>query len=416
MSIRILNCSTSLENYYLCLREKVAGFSNRGPQSGDLVYLAVKVNKVLYCGARFVLDEVTDYRPWPDGERYVHSMTIKDVEYCEPFDIGQLSEFHQYWYLKFVQGAKPIANEDALSFLRESFEANKREELYVFEVEEPESDLDDDVSIEDENQAASISREIPELQVRIMGTFQTIHFLNETDQFRGLETLVNDNFYALFPQFPEQRTVLIQENRLFRTTGVKSRGINIPEIISIPDAVLIVFNKSQKNPFQINLIEYECYGEKKTRATDKSNYLNSHIIPQLMRFASAFSIITEDKTRETTIHNWTEKIIDYLNLKENEALANKVIDWIRQLNPGIKERSIEREMEKMLIQAFRTNLRVLLVIDELSSEQKSTIQNVINSFKLETGDPVQFGAYIVRLVEKISMEDQQADYALTIQG
>ena len=45
---RVLNCSTSLENYYICIEEKVAGFSNRGPQSGDQVYLAVKIGKTWY--------------------------------------------------------------------------------------------------------------------------------------------------------------------------------------------------------------------------------------------------------------------------------------------------------------------------------------------------------------------------------
>ena len=76
MPTRILNCSTSLENYYLCIREKVAGFTNFGPQLGVQAYLAVKVEGVLYCGARFVLDEVTDYRPWPDGDRYVNCMFV----------------------------------------------------------------------------------------------------------------------------------------------------------------------------------------------------------------------------------------------------------------------------------------------------------------------------------------------------
>ncbi|MBK8565053.1 MAG: hypothetical protein IPN76_17375 [Saprospiraceae bacterium] len=37
---RILNCSTSLENYYLCIEEKVTGFTRRGAQSGDLIFLA----------------------------------------------------------------------------------------------------------------------------------------------------------------------------------------------------------------------------------------------------------------------------------------------------------------------------------------------------------------------------------------
>lgn len=420
MPTRILNCSTSLENYYVCLRERVAGFSNRGPQPGDQVYLAVKVEGVLYCGARFVLDEVTDYRPWADGDRYVHCLTIKDVAFCQPFDLSRLSEVHQYWYLKYVQGSKLIEEERVLAFLEQHFAAAPLEAPFQFEAPaaaagEAEEQAEEE-AIVDERQAAKLSQELPELKVRIMGTFQTINFLNETDQFRGLETLVNNNFYALFPHFPENRTLLIPENRLFRTVGKKIHGRHISETSTYPDAILISFSKSQKNPLQINLIEYECYGDSKTRASQKSNYMNSHIIPQLMRFASAFSIITEDKTRENTVLNWTEKIIDYLNQKGNEAQCNRLIEWVRQLNPHIKERSIEREMEKLLVNAFRTNLRVLLVIDELSTEQKSTIQNVIHSFKLSTEDPIQFGAYIVRLVERITLSDQSAEYALTVQG
>ncbi|MBN8676649.1 MAG: hypothetical protein J0M29_00400 [Chitinophagales bacterium] len=42
MNTRILHCSNSLENYYLCLEHQVAGFSNRGPQPGDQVYLVEK--------------------------------------------------------------------------------------------------------------------------------------------------------------------------------------------------------------------------------------------------------------------------------------------------------------------------------------------------------------------------------------
>ncbi len=184
-------------------------------------------------------------------------------------------------------------------------------------------------------------------------------------------------------------------------------------IRTIPDGLLFVFNKNSKKPFQINLIEYECYGEKKTRATDKSNYLNSTIIPQLMRFASAFSIITEEATRRHTIEDWVDKIIDYIN--KDEALYNKVISWIRELNPSIKERSIEREIEKLLIDAFKNNLRVLLIIDELSTEQKNTIKNVINSFKLECGDNIEFVGYVVRLVQSISITNKEAEYALTVQ-
>ena len=54
-------------------------------------------------------------------------------------------------------------------------------------------------------------------------------------------------------------------------------------------------------------------------------------------------------------------------------------------------------------------------IKELCVEQKSTIQDAINSFKLATDDSILFGA-IIRLVERILLADQSAEFALTVQG
>jgi len=422
MKVRISHCSDSIENYNLCIQNKVAGFTNRGPQPGDLIYLVVKIDKQSLCGARFILDEPTDYKPWPDADNYVNTLTIKNVEYCSPFDISILSEAGgKYWPLKYVQGSKPINDDKAISILDSEFIKNKRDEFFEFEISEKttngktdEQKIDEHETIEDEKELAKVQKEIPDVKVNIMGTFQTIHFSNESDKIKGLETLANENFYSLFPQFLENKTLLIPENRLFKTKGFKVDGNNVTGIRTIPDGLLITFNLKQKHPFQINLIEYECYGEKKTKQTDKSNYLNSNIIPQLMRFASAFSIITEDKTREHTIKSWVDKIIDYLN--ENETQNNKVIAWIKELSPEIKERSIDREIEKQLTDAFNTNLRVLLVIDELSSEQKSTIKNVVSSFKLANGeDNVQFAGYVVRLVQKINIINNESEFALTVQ-
>lgn len=415
MDVRISHCSTSLENYYIVIEEKVDGFTNRGPNPGDLVYLVVKIGKTSYCGARYLLDEITDYKPWPDSERYVHALTIKDIEFCEPFDVSILSDAGgKYWAVKFMQSAKPIREEKAIYLLDETFRKRRINELYRFPAEQPKSeDETEDEITEDEKEAKKIVKEVPDAKINIMGTFQTIQFVNETDKISGLEILVNDNFYSLFPHFPERRTLLIPENRIFKTTGFKKDGHIIQGIRTIPDGILFVFNKHQKKPIQINLIEYECYGEKKTRGTDKSNYLNTTIIPQLMRFASAFSIITDENTRRATIGNWVDKIIDYIN--SDEQLSGKIISWIKELNPAIKERSLEREIEKLLIDAFKTNLRVLLIIDELSTEQKSTIQNVISSFKLENGENIQFIGYVVRLVQSISITDHTAQYALTVQ-
>ena len=85
-----------------------------------------------------------------------------------------------------------------------------------------------------------------------MGTFQTVQFSNETDKIKGLETLVNENFYSLFPQFPETKTLLIPENRLFKTKGFKVDGNNVQGIRTIPDGLLIEYDRKLKNPFRIN--------------------------------------------------------------------------------------------------------------------------------------------------------------------
>ncbi|MDB5239810.1 MAG: uncharacterized protein JWP57_435 [Spirosoma sp.] len=417
MKVRISHCSTSLENYYICLTDKVSGFINRGPQTGDLIYLVVKVNKKSLCGARFILDEATDYKPWADAESYVNALTIKNIEYCSPFDISLLSKVGgKYWAIKYIQGAKPIDEQVAIQILDDTFTKNKSDTLFRFDIQSLVTEIEDneETIIEDEEELKRLAKEVPNVKVNIMGTFQTVQFSNETDKIKGLERLVNENFYFLFPQFPENKTLLIPENRLFKTKGFKVDGNNVSGIRTIPDGILIEFDKKLKNPFRINLIEYECYGERKQKEIDKSSYLNSIIIPQLMRFASAFSIITDEQTRVKTVESWVDKIIAYIN--SDEAQSTKFINWIKEIYPEIKERSIEREIEKLLIDSFKTNLRVLLIIDELSSEQKSTIKNVVSSFKLANGDTnVQFAGYVVRLVQKINMINNESEYALTIQ-
>lgn len=419
MSVRISHCSKSLENYYLCLKENVSGFINRGPQPGDLVYLVVKVDKKSLCGARFVLDEQTDYKPWADSDNYVNSLTIKEIEFCIPFDISVLSKVGgKYWAIKYVQGAKPINDNEVIQLLDNEFKKNKTDLLFQFAlptltVENEETD-DEKTTIEDDKELEKLINIIPNAKVTIMGTFQTVQFSNETDKIKGLETLVNENFYSLFPQFPETKTLLIPENRLFKTKGFKVDGNNVQGIRTIPDGLLIEYDRKLKNPFRINLIEYECYGERKQKEIDKSTYLNSIIIPQLMRFASAFSIITEEQTRIKTIESWVDKIISYVNSEEQQM--TKFVAWIKEIEPEIRERAIEREMEKLLIDSFKNNLRVLLIIDELSSEQKSTIKNVVSSFKLANGESnVQFAGHVVRLVQKINILNNESEYALTIQ-
>jgi len=138
MSTRILHCSTSVENYNICVERQVAGFPHRGPQPDDLIYLVVKVGKKTLCGARFKFDKLTDLTPWPDGERYVHTLSLKDIEYCHPFDISILSQAGgKSWSIKYIQGSKPIQDQLAQDLLNQEFENNKIDKFIPFEIEAP---------------------------------------------------------------------------------------------------------------------------------------------------------------------------------------------------------------------------------------------------------------------------------------
>lgn len=413
--VRTLHCSTNVKNFNICLDDRIAGFGHRGPLPGDKIYLLVKIDKKTLCGARFELDEVTDERPWEDSEKYVLCYSIKNVEFCTFFDVEFLSEIGgMYWTLKYLQGSKTF-DDAAASKIDEVFRKNKCAERQYLEVKgeknsevENSEENDDDIKIEDKD-VQKVLQEFPEAEIKIMGTFQTINFHNETDKFIGLETLVNKNFFSLFTKYREEKSILIAKNRLFKT---QKRDDNISGISGIPDALLITYDKRSECPLQISLIEYECYGEGKTKSTEKSKYLNSHIIPQLMQFASSFSIITDQTTRTRTTEDWIKKIVDYTSKDE----YSKIVDsWMKDLQPNLGERFIVSTFEKKLTDAFRSNIHIYLIIDELSADQKETIKNIITSFKLEKGNPIVFDASIVKLVQKISFVNQDYEYGLTAQ-
>lgn len=422
MSTRISHCGKSTENYNLCIKHGVVGFTNRGPSQGDIIYLAVKVNKDTVCGLRATLGESTDFKPWEDAERYVSCFMLEQVEYAVPFSLKFLSEIGgKYWPLKYLQGAKPIKDDDALAKIEKEFQKFRSDTSQPFLTQsanfshltftDEEEDEENTIS---ENEIADVLEAVPEEKINIMGTFQTVNFRNETDEFRGLEPLVNSNFHDLFPAYPESRTILIPENRLFISSGLEARGErSISGIKSIPDALLIVYNRQLKTPIQVNLIEYECYGEAKTRTSEKSNYMNGQIIPQVMKFASSFSIVTDRQIREETIRKWVDKTIQYIF--STNGLEEKFTSWIRELEPGLPNAMIALRMNHLLTEAFRSNLKIILMIDELSQEQRHTIKNVIEAFKLENGESVQFIAYIIRLGQKMNIVDQNAEYALSVQ-
>lgn len=406
--VRTLHCSTNVKNFNICLDDMIAGFGHRGPLPGDKIYLLVKIDRKTLCGARFELDEVTDERPWEDSEKYVLCYSIKNVEFCNFFDVEFLSKIGgMYWPLKYLQGSKAF-DDAAASKIDEVFCTNKCDERQYLEVSEIENSDEDDIKIDDKD-VQEVLKEIPEAEIKIMGTFQTINFHNETDKFIGLETLVNKNFFSLFTKYRKEKSILIAKNHLFKT---QRREESISGISGIPDALLITYDRRNECPLQISLIEYECYGEGKTKSTEKSKYLNSHIIPQLMQFASSFSIITDQTTRTRTTEDWIRKIVDYTSKDE----YSKIVDsWMKDLQPNLSERFIVSTFEKKLTDAFRSNIHIYLIIDELSAEQKETIKNIITSFKLEKGNPIVFDASIVKLVQKISFVNQDYEYGLTAQ-
>lgn len=430
---RILHCGKLIENYYICINEKIAGFSQRFRYGGkgDTIYLAVKIGKKSLCGARGILDDFTDNKPWNDSDKYIQCFKIKDVEFCTPFDISILREVGgKSWGAKYLQGSKVIKENEAVELLNNKFMKNITDKLYMFsddndiiiekDMQDNEDIIDDEGNV-DSHSDGIVDTDYDEDKLDILGTFQTVRFKNETDPIRGLEPLVTEYFYMLFQCFKENSSILISNNRLFSTVGIKNENNeNIAGVKGIPDALLITYDKDSTNtPLRINLIEYECYGEGKYRTTQKFNYLNGTVIPQLIRFASTFSIVTDYKIRERTIEEWIDKIIDYID--KDDVLVNKIDVWMKELKPNIKQRNITSQLQKELKKAFESNIKIILIIDELTVEQKETITNVINSFKLNSAsikgkdNSIGFTSYVVRLEQKVGVYNKDANFALSFQ-
>ena len=133
MNTRILHCGENLQNYYLCIENEVAGFSQLSPAPGDQIYLAIKVKGYSYIGAKGIIGEPINNRPWQNSQNYKYAFTLVIIEYCKPFNLLTLSFFGgPYWAAKYLQASKPIKDEGATIYLNEQFEKNKMEELHKF--------------------------------------------------------------------------------------------------------------------------------------------------------------------------------------------------------------------------------------------------------------------------------------------
>lgn len=415
-NVRIAHYSDNFENFKISISHQIVGFTKVFSQSaqGDIVYLALKfADKQAYCCARGIIGARTDESPWENGEAYPLKHRLTNIEFCKPFLLKVLADAPagRNWGCQYAQSSKIIKDVEAVDILNKHFLANKKQSMWVNPdriatyslLNGSTTSVSSDEDIEDNE------------KIDIMCTFQTVKFRNETDKNLGLEALVSNHFYELFNFFAEESSILIPENRRFTTKS------GTP-ITSVPDAILITFDaENEKMPFKIYIIEYECYGETKIRATEKFNHFNNHIIPQLIRYASTFSIVTDSQIRDQTIKKWLNKIVSFV--QDDDRRDDKIQSWIKQIRPDIKVSAILDTFRQELDKAFRKNIKILLVIDELTGEQEETIKNVIQSFKLsETSKnlSIDFAGYVVRLEQLLTYTNsgklnQMGQYALSLQ-
>jgi hypothetical protein len=432
MGVRVFSCGNNLVNLNICIKDKVIGFRRMHNDilQGDMVYIVIKKDKVSHCCARAIIANTTDYVPWENPELYVLCYRIENIEFCNPFSLDFLKNTSagDAWGAIFIRGSLSIKDKDALTMLSENFNKNISSKFYSFKDieinppkgkrgrkkkeydnnEEDEQNLTEESPVEDDEDS-------DDSIVDIMSTFKVVKFQNETDKNYGLENLVNNNFYKLFHHIQEQNSILIPHDRMFRTKG--KDGVN--GIVGIPDAVLVSFDKNDKKScIKINIIEYECYGKEKSTSTKKFDYLNSHIIPQLIKFASTFSIVTDSQIREDTIDSWLDKIVNYC---DQDILEKRIFEWLKQISSQTRESQIFDKFRKELRKAFKNNIRIMLIIDELTGEQRETIKNIINSFKLKENTKnsacqIDFSGYVVRLEYMLNYDDTATSkYALSIQ-
>src|SRR6056297_1855250 len=183
MAVRILHCGKNRRNYDICLNKKIAGFPMRLAEVGDLIYFALRLDseKRTVTGARGILEQPTDRKPWEDGEKYVQCFTVKDMEYCKPFDVSELKRIvGNSWPVKYLQRSKPIHEEDSINLLDDLFTANRiSTPIYL-------SDGDDVVDIEETGEQTPpddvVTQELDDMEtaeaettqdeaIKIMGTF-----------------------------------------------------------------------------------------------------------------------------------------------------------------------------------------------------------------------------------------------------
>lgn len=134
MEVRILHCGISQVNYHICSIQKIVGFTKNVASIGDLIYLAVSKNKETLCGARGIVGQPSEHRPWNYSEEYPYVYELDSVEYCKPIKVKALSSVGgRYWHLKYMQSSKAIKDIDAIKLLDSLFKQNMTKEYQPIE-------------------------------------------------------------------------------------------------------------------------------------------------------------------------------------------------------------------------------------------------------------------------------------------
>ena len=78
--------------------------------------------------------------------------------------------------------------------------------------------------------------------------------------------------------------------------------------------------------------------------------------------------------------------------------------WLQWLHPQLGEFARGGQLLKELERAFALNVKIILIMDELSSEKKAVISSLVKAFKLPSQErrdtSIDFDAYVVQLIER----------------
>lgn len=135
-AVRFLHCSNNVENYNICLSTGLAGFTINQPEEGDLIYLIVKHHGDTFCGARGLLKDKSDEKPWPDSDRFVSVYTV-DWEKCEDFSIKPVWQIDPRLKMLFRGQARNILKLDKgieiAGWLDKTFSKHQKQQKKSFE-------------------------------------------------------------------------------------------------------------------------------------------------------------------------------------------------------------------------------------------------------------------------------------------